>query len=398
MSSFSEIQTNIDVIFECERSNLYKNKRFAYVEKYDHCIMNSSNPNTPLIKRPRYGISTVDHLDNAKNINQEEFNLEWGTYKMLVQLYNNSSDRDLFISHTKNIFLKESPIMVAKNQHRSSEISYVNDVSSLAFFFLLKLGRFEDLINILKEKYDDGTKCRIGLFHDIIIFLLFESSYFDDSLLDTLKTIPFGKNYGYSEYLESVGQPGSTKIYHIINDSPFHDIKNRFDDQIVKLKYIRLKQDIFGISEELNIHKEVVINTISKLGFPEEMNTFLREIDKVSSELILWDSVSSGMIGNLRAFFEALIRNIAERIKLKTGEDYPKNKDKGEIGIKREYIEKHLHLSKKDTKLIDSYIGILHEEGGHAFTSEKLYFILTKNIGLEITYFLLSKLEKFIEK
>ena len=83
---------------------------------------------------------------------------------------------------------------------------------------------------------------------------------------------------------------------------------------------------------------------------------------------------------------------------MKTGEDYPKNQTKGSIGIKRQYIKKHLHLSNDDNKLIDSYVNILHGEGGHAFTSEKLYFSLTKNIGIELAYFLVSKLEKFLDE
>ena len=277
----------------------------------------------------------------------------------------------------------------------SSEISHVNDASSLAFFFLLKIGRNEDLIDILEEKYNDAKKCRIGLFHDIIIFLHFEPSYFDDSLLDTLKTIPFGKNYDkfdysdYSEFMES------TKP-HIEYDSSFHNIRDRFNEQIDKLKYIRLKHEIFGISEELNLDKEKVIDTISKLGFPKEMNIFLTEIDTIpeSSE---WDSINSGMIGNLRFFYEELIRSIAERIKEKCGDEFPTDPNKGDMGNKRAYIKQHLELTAADDKLITSYVNILHKEGGHAFLSEKKYYRLTKNIGIEIAYFLLSKLEVFLK-
>ncbi len=394
MSSFSEIQTKIDVIFECERSNLKKNKRFKYVEKISSNVSHSSNPNAPLFKRPRYAILTVDDLD-IKTILPEKFDLEWGTYKTLVQLYNKSSDREVFISCIKNVFLRESPIYI-KNNSTSSKILYVNDVSSLAFFFLLKIGRNEDLINILKEKSNYIKKCRIGLFHDIIIFLLFEPSYFDDSLLDTLKTIPFGINHNYSEYMDSYNQYLSPTKRYIGSDSPFHNIKNRFYEQIVKLKYIKLKQEIFGISEELNLDKEMVIDTISKLGFPEEMNIFLREIDKTpeSSE---WDSINSGMIGNLRSFYEELIRNIAKSIKEKYGDEFPKNFS-SEMGNKRAYIKQHLELTDDDNKLITSYVGILHSKGGHAFLSEKKYYRLTKNIGIEIAYFLLSKLEVFLEK
>jgi hypothetical protein len=152
-----------------------------------------------------------------------------------------------------------------------------------------------------------------------------------------------------------------------------------------------------GINEELNIDKERVIEKIAKYGFPQEMESFLLEVDKIH-ELSNWKSINSGMISNLRSFFEMLIENIAEQIKLKTGDEYPKNVDRAKLGNLRHYIKTHLKLSSRDDELIDSFIKILHKEGGHAFLSEKKYFLLTKNIGIEIAYFLLSKLEDFSEK
>jgi hypothetical protein len=88
----------------------------------------------------------------------------------------------------------------------------------------------------------------------------------------------------------------------------------------------------------------------------------------------------------------------AKKIKLETGYEYPKDSDRGHLGNLRLYIKTNLGLSSHDDKLIDSFINILHKEGGHAFLSEKKYFLLTRNIGIEIAYFLLSKLEDFFEK
>lgn len=67
------------------------------------------------------------------------------------------------------------------------------------------------------------------------------------------------------------------------------------------------------------------------------------------------------------------------------------------MGVKRLYIKKHLKLTGNDNSFISSFVRILHGEGGHALTSEKKYFIMTRNIGIEIAYFLLAKYEEFLE-
>jgi len=135
---------------------------------------------------------------------------------------------------------------------------------------------------------------------------------------------------------------------------------------------------------------------ISKYGFPPDMEILLLEIDELPESNL--QSINSGMIGNLRSFFEALVKNIAEKIYNITGEEYPCIKGKQEMGNKREYIKKWLALSDKDDKLINAYVDILQKEGGHALISEKRYFIMSKNIGIEIAYFLLSTYEENFEK
>lgn len=164
------------------------------------------------------------------------------------------------------------------------------------------------------------------------------------------------------------------------------------------MNYNRLIDELKDSNEEINIHKEQVIELISRYGFPQDMERFLLEIDELP-DLSKWQSVNSGMIGNLRSFFEALVRSIADKISTKTGVECPKPQgNETEIGIKRKYIKEQLELSGADNKLIDSFVTILHKEGGHTFISERKYFVMTKNIGIEIAYFLLSVYEEKFEK
>ena len=89
-----------------------------------------------------------------------------------------------------------------------------------------------------------------------------------------------------------------------------------------------------------------------------------------------------------------LLKDIAERIAEKEREIIPKNKGKTEMANIRSYLKNKLELSEKDDEFIDSFINILHKEGGHSFMSEKEYFRLAGNIAIEISLFALTKFER----
>jgi hypothetical protein len=188
-----------------------------------------------------------------------------------------------------------------------------------------------------------------GIFRDVLIFMHLKPFFFNEPLIDLLNYIticPFSTQLNFDE---------------------------RLHDEICSLRYGRLKERLETSSEELNIHKEKVIEMISKYRLPPEMEHFLLEIDKLY-ELPDWQTVNSGMIGSLRSFFELLVKSIAGEIKKKTGEEYVKDPNKSEMGIKRAYIKKHLMLSSKDDKLINSFVNILNEE-------EAMHLPLKKSIS-----------------
>lgn len=355
------IKNNINIIFDIEKNNLYKDIPFFYIEENKH----ESDPSKPLIK----GYACAPRI-NLELKPEDNFRLEWNTYPTLKQLYNKIENdpkaRKKFINLIKEKLLNGCTI----------EGDEFHDFSSLAFYFLMKIGKNDENIEAIRIIYKNKkyNQFRHGLFNDILKFIYFEPAYFDDNTLIILKEF------------------NSQNAYYA-----GRSLRYKFEEMINSIRYKKLKNELVGINEELNIDKELIIDIISKYGFPQEMESFLLEIDKIQ-ELSNWESINSGMISNLRSFFEMLIENIAEQIKLKTGYDYPKESNRGHLGNLRFYIKSHLELSPKDDKLIDSFINILHKEGGHAFLSEKKYFLMTKNIGIEIAYFLLSKLQDFLEK
>lgn len=359
------IEGSINIIFDIEKSNLNKNKSFYYIK--------TSPPESDLSK-PLIKTVVSSPPINFQLKPEDNFRLEWGAYTTLKKLYNKIENdpkaRKIFIDLVKEKLLNGSTIVVGR------EFPEFHDCSSLAFYFLMKLGKNNENIETLKniygkKKYDQS---RQGLFESVLKFIHLEPAYFDDDTLTSLKEFNSQNTY----FLGS-------------------SIRDEFEEKINSVRYKKLQNELVGINEELNIDKERVIEKIAKYGFPQEMESFLLEVDKIH-ELSNWKSINSGMISNLRSFFEMLIENIAEEIKSKTGDEYPKNVDRGKLGNLRQYIKTHLKLSSRDDKLIDSFINILQKEGGHAFLSEKKYFLLTKNIGIEIAYFLLSKLEDFVVK
>ena len=355
------IKNNINIIFDIEKNDLNKNKPFYYIEESKY----ESDPSKPLIK----GYACAPRI-NFELKPEDNFRLEWSTYTTLKQLFNiienDPNARKEFIDLLKEKLLNGSTLSQGKESH---------DYSSLAFYFLMKIGKNDNNIEALKMIYKNKkyNQFRQGLFEDILKFIYFEPAFFNDDALIILKEFNSQNAYDRSSSLSY-----------------------KFEEMIDSIRYKKLKNELVGINEELNIDKEHIIDIITKYGFPHEMESFLLQIDKIH-ELPNWESINSGMISNLRSFFEMLIENIAEKIKLKTGYDYPKESDRGHLGNLRFYMKSHLELSSKDDKMIDSFIDILHKEGGHAFLSEKKYFLMTKNIGIEIAYFLLSKLKDFSE-
>ncbi|NJD78583.1 MAG: hypothetical protein FIB08_16065 [Candidatus Methanoperedens sp.] len=338
MSEENNIQDRIKIIFDKERHNRYE--RFHYIE------------NTKVSSQ--FHIRKKDLELNPS----DNWHLEWDTYTALKKLYNiiekDIKSREIFDNTIKEELMKESC------------------ASSLAFYFLLKIGRNKEIIEIIEKRQSNILFLRSGfylgkeaLFNDIQKIMHCEPVYFDDYILDNMQSL---------------------------NNMDTSSRNPSLDYEIDSIKFSRLQDELEGVNEEINIHKEQVIDIISKFGFSSELGKFLLEIDK-TLELPDWESINSGMISNLRAFFEELTKSIAMQIKQITEEEYPNDPKKSLIGNLRAYIKSYLKLSDYDDKLIDGFVNILHKEGGHAFLSERRYFFLAKNIGIEIAYFLLSKLE-----
>jgi len=270
------IQENINTIFSVELDELKQNNSFHYIEKFQK-PKSQSSPSKPI-----YHTTVVRKNKRDLDLNStDDFYLEWDTYKTLKMLYNkiekHPAARELFIELIKEKLLEVQYIIHEKRDYTSTEPLYFeqHDISSLAFYFLLKIGKSKDIIEIIDKI---GKNDLEGLFHDIYIFIHIEPLHFDEELLKALEK--FNSNSDYS--IET-------------------NFKEKFNRKINSIKYHNIQNELIGINEEINIYKEKIIEIVSYFGFPSEMETLLLKIDEIY-ELPDSEPINSGMIGNLTYF------------------------------------------------------------------------------------------------
>lgn len=252
---------NIDIIFDQEDSNFTTDYSFLYVEK-------SGDENLG----KRGGARINDGLSAG-----DSFSLEWDTYVTLKKLYTKiemfPSDKEIFIKILKNKISDCEDVFIDYGEG----CNYHN-TASLAFYFLLNIGKYDEIIDSLKVLQKKDLDEIDGFFRDILLFIRLEPEKFNEPLLDAL----FELNVAYE------------------------DVNDLYDDIlgcVVTWKYLKLKDDLNGVNEEINIDKEKVIEIINKYGFPKNMETCLLEIDKVSQYADL-QIISGGLVGNLRSFLK----------------------------------------------------------------------------------------------
>lgn len=242
-------------------------------------------------------------------------------------------------------------------------------ISVLCFCVLIELGYINDAIESLRKR----RKSCEGIY----------------SLLSQI----IDKNYFDSSQLKDISKKVDSEKEDIFDTLTHQDLQSK----IIQARFEILKSKIRKVNVEINQDKKSVAEKISLFGLSGNYNELLSCID----DFIFTDTskvVNAGMISNLRTFMADLFKDIAKRIADSEHEVIPKIEGRAEMGNIRGYLKAKLELSDTDNKFIDSFVVVLHQEGGHSFMSEKEYFRLSRNIAIEIALFVLSKYEKKYKK
>lgn len=296
----------------------------------------------------------------------------------LIDIYSNISSQDqqvqAFISLLQNVIINQEEF------RRVRQVAeYYASGCSLCFFTLVRLGFIDKALDALGKRAEKG-KCTGDIFTLIALMVGEDLTYFDLNQLAKL-----------TEIIKNLTVHGSDGIWRRAAME-----QSTLLTKIRSVTYEVAKKSIRGVNIEINRDKEEVVSYISHFEFDDKYNKLLSEIDKyiyTESEII-----SSGMIGNLRSFMEDLLTDLAKKIAIHEEGDIPQYEGLGAMGCVRKYLKDNLELSDNDNSFINAYISVLHSEGGHSFVSNKDYFRLARNIGIEIVLLLLSKFKsKYIK-
>ena len=235
-------------------------------------------------------------------------------------------------------------------------------ISQLCFYALIELGFTEEAIDSLKNR---RRGCE-GIYS--LICQLIPKNYFDLNQLKEILT-----------KVRTSSRPSTKRM--------------QLEPMLIESRYELLGMQIKKVNVEINQDKKAVSEKICRFGFDESYNDLLDGIDNfINTETS--KIVNAGMISNLRTFMGNLLKDVANRIAKQKGEKIPVIAGRGEMGSIRCYLKTNLALSDNDDEFIDSFVDILHSEGGHSFMSEKEYFRLARNIAVEVALFILTKYEK----
>lgn len=342
----------IDSVFDKERNDWSRGKLPWITEEKEEGVKIINYPHSDTL------VDIFSNIQNNKDLKEEFFNI--------LQKHIQRDEEE--------VIKIELPLPPFNNVYR-----YVT-VLPLCFYTLVRLGFVKESIKSIDSKpYTLEVGSQTHGLNGFIKFLyeLFQSEENYFSLIDL-------------SYINII-------LEHSEVRREIEKTKKELQTFIINEKYNIIKKRIKSVNLEINQDRKVVSEKIKYLDFDPKYNKFLIEVDK----FINTDTsgiVNSGMISNLRSFMENLIRDMVKKISSEDSEEIPKIKGLGDMGNIRNYLKTKLGLSDNDHKFINSFIDILHKEGGHTFTSEKEYFRLTRNICIEITLLILSKYEKRLKK
>lgn len=312
--------------------------------------------------------------ENIRTWSEKDGSLEYPNLNILLASYNllNQSSKESVIANfearirnsTEEIFNIHG--IKTEDKENSYELNrYYSSEIPIPFQFLSFVKGNEFAINSISSIHPFTTTLLITQY---LIYLI-DNNLFKFNITETNKLI---KTLDTNPSLTS-------REWHNI-------FKNKASNLMTK----RITMMVGKYNIEINQDKLLLIELVQKNNFDKTLSEFLTQLNE---NLIFESSYAlSGLISNFRNFWESFVIALAEKISEKTKIPIPTS-EKSKIANCRLYIKKELNLSDNDHTLISRFIDILHSEGGHAFTSTKEYFRLTKNIGIEILLLIVSKFD-----
>lgn len=266
----------------------------------------------------------------------------------------------------------------------------------------------EALIDLLGFQIKDTNLDR---WFKIVCFIsLYQLGYGDEALecLENSGSLPVSIIYPIKDLLESDITFFNSddlkvllRVFRWINDRErnWENIAATHNtiELINNLRYKNLLHRLNVTVTEINNDRKRVSEYLKEFWFEEKYNKTLTLLDKFMGNEGDEDLIPGWAIWTLREFFKSFYIDLAKKIaQINSLNEVPKNtKSTEEIGHAVNYIWKEFGLSWDEEKLLKWYTEIVNNSWSHSMLSEKKYLRLTRNIGIEIWLFMLSKLKDY---
>ena len=251
--------------------------------------------------------------------------------------------------------------------HRLSEDN-LNTLESTIYKYQSCIGE----VSALRKKKKEEAQRQLGAEDPLV------------AMAALFRTFPQGKSHKSSD-----GLPADELV---ANSS---DLISKLKNALKKVRFERVRNELKGVSSEINQDKKTLITKYKDLRFSTELTEALESIDIEIEESSSKFSYSRG-IGFIRNIYEQSLREIALTIRDRTGKKIPKWTDRGQMGEALDYFRNIGFISEKEKNMLTGFSGLISDRGSHSLTSERYEVRIAKNILVEILSYFTDKIDNFL--
>ena len=385
-----------------------------------------------IAEKIRYILEPISESPSIFYTNKAQFSNEY--VELLLQLearINISTSKEFFWQLTGHDFILPIPKFAYMTSKKKSIVTawiLIHRHSDCAFMVYMRSGRIDEALGGFFERikdYSSVSETNYQIISCILQILSYEPNLFFDGHLKTIELIISkyqscineasnweSKKEQGKKGIEIVGAPPVLKDLLKLSfpgyekemplTIPSHDliVKSRtlvfnLKEVLKSVRYERIKQELRGVSSQINQDKKQLILKYVDLRFSTLLIEALEKIDTEIEETGSKFSFAKS-IGFVRNIYEQSLREIALTIRDRSGKEIPKWINKGSMGEALDYFRKIDFISEKEKDMLTGFSGLISDRGSHSLTSERYEVRIAKNILVEILSYLTDKIDNFL--
>jgi hypothetical protein len=273
----------------------------------------------------------------------------------------------------------------------------------VAVMVYLKSGRVDEVLDGLLIRVDDYTSIsepNTAAISSLYQAVLTEPHLFSDDQLRKLEGIVDKYQHWMSKAIsitvEEFKQAApSLPPTDVVRNGT--QLAGKLRSVLTTVRYERIKQELKGISSEINQDKRQLVRKYQELKLDSKLIEALERIDFEIEESGSGFDYSKS-IAHVRNIYEESLRQFATGVRDKKKLAIPQWTERGKMGEAISYFRSIGLISRKEEQLLHGFSGFLSEAGSHRLASEKYEVRIAKNILVEICSYLVDKVDTFLRK